>query len=494
MQHSVGHSGGVGGVHDSGGEMLHTLEVWEDCNTVMGDMLDTLVVWEECNTVMGEMLDTLEVWEELSKAVLKCEKVNKAKNLSKNWEECNTVMRNMLDTLVVWEECNIVMGEMLDTLEVWEELSKAVLKCDKVNKARKLSMDWESRRVAGWVMRDMMGTVMDRLEVVPSRGVYSGYCAKTMKRKRWQLNRSVRWSATLQERTKGQGMEWEECLFTRINFKHIPSLLQEDETTGEVCQEAVTTTVPTEDRVWLVVGADQVAGSQDVWPACTVTVSSSGWQHKIVSTNQLIGKPEDGLACTVLSTEEPEDKDDKVGTDQLVGSLRTRAACTELGTGVQDEIADTEDRLQLTPVGDQLKGLVIGMTRLEVGDILSDKLADMSLSEQYENNTRMKMDQDPLDSMVGLMSSLSLLGNKEKTMEDVEMSEYGEERGMNENSIQVDIPVEHKGQQAKQNAFSMKISGNRKTSNTLQEFHYPGEDSNFQEDGYLSAGKFRVDR
>ena len=136
------------------------------------------------------------------------------------------------------------------------------------------------------------------------------------------------------------------------------------------------------------------------------------------------------------------------------------------------------------------------MTRLEVGDGLSDTLADMSLSEQYENNTRMEIEQDiqdPLDSMVGLMSNMSLLGNKENTMEDVKMSEYGEEIGMNEKCILHDILEEHEGQD-KQNKFLLKNSGNRKTSNTLQEFHYSGEDSNLQGDGYLTAGKFRVDR
>ena len=65
---------------------------------------------------------------------------------------------------------------------------------------------------------------------------------------------------------------------------------------------------------------------------------------------------------------------------------------------------------------------------------------------------------------------------------------------MNENSILVDILVEHEGQQAKQNNFLLKKLGNRKTSNVLQEFHYPGEDSNLQEEGDLTAGKFRVDR
>ena len=74
--------------------------------------------------------------------------------------------------------------------------------------------------------------------------------------------------------------------------------------------------------------------------------------------------------------------------------------------------------------------------------------------------------------MVGLMSNMSLLGNKENTMEDVKMSEYGEEIGMNENCILLDILEEHEGQQAKQNNFLLKNSGNRKTSNTLS----PGTD------------------
>ena len=39
------------------GEMMDTLEVWEECTTVLDNV-------GACSTLMGEMMDTLEVWEE----------------------------------------------------------------------------------------------------------------------------------------------------------------------------------------------------------------------------------------------------------------------------------------------------------------------------------------------------------------------------------------------------------------------------------------------
>ena len=92
------------------------------------------------------------------------------------------------------------------------------------------------------------------------------------------------------------------------------------------------------------------------------------------------------------------------------------------------------------------------------------------------------------------MSSMSLLGHKtwrgyDKIRKDV-MRECVEEVLISENGIPVDIPVEYEGQQAKQDSFS----GKKKTTNNLQNFPYPWEDSSVQVEGYLTAGKFRVDR
>ena len=380
---------------------------------------------------------------------------------------------------------------------------------EKINKARMLSQTWEPRRVVGWMVDTVMNLVMDRLDIVDTIEEWKDdrrvkdYCEKTMKRKRWQLGRSVKWTVKLCGRFDRQdsiymGMEGGKCSFTTVNINHVSKVLQEDEMplreiTGEVCQESRSPAVPAEERKQLVGVADQGAGSQEVWPACTV--SSTRLKHNMVGTNQLIGKPEYGLACSVFSTV---DDYDKVGTDQLVGSLGTRAACTELGTGVQDTLADTEDSLQVTPVGDQSEGLVMCLTRLEVEDSLSDTLADMSLSGNYEKNTRMDTDQDlqdPLDIVVGMMSSMSLLANKtwkeyDQIIEDVEMRECGEEVLIGENSIPVDIPVEFKWQQAQKDSFS----GNMKTTSNLQDFPYPGEHSSVQVEGYLTAGKFRMDR